>query len=432
MRNSIIPIFKQLFWQNKTCRNLFLLSKLELLDTKEISYDGSTTYVSFPRIILSNINKGDEHELAKINIRSESNAIFNQGLIDQTMNLYQPIITKFLQDRLGNSFNKIIEEINKSPGKFVLKTFKLFMNDKEHIEGSVLDLLKSYEFIPRHLKSFNELDAYFHKETIHKKFKEIFSEENIFNLLEFLKSLKEIHNHYTYKSLYNSNQILVNALHSNDDFESRIKLFDLLYEAEVIMSSIDDSFVECTSCENGTYKGNLVIKINPSKLKNLTCPVCNKPLSYYVPFDMDEELFDMINSKDGLILYICEWLLKEKDLPSRCNITINPDIELDCVFEFNGINYVIETKMYKLSNDENRIHNKLRAHLGKLKSDVEIIKQMEEYQHLEFVPILITNYNKVNGLSNIEKAFNSENTSDIQVRLMDIEGFKKLITQIKM
>ena len=82
-----------------------------------------------------------------------------------------------------------------------------------------------------------------------------------------MKSLKDIYVNESYKSLYESNQVLVNSLFDTDDYVNRLKLFNHLYEAEIITASREDAYVECTNCPPGAYRGTLQLKINPFKLK---------------------------------------------------------------------------------------------------------------------------------------------------------------------
>ena len=80
--DNIIEIFYNFFWKNKACRNLFLLSKEELLDTKKIPFGDKETSLSLPRIIISNIQEKDDFTHETIRIRNENQNIISDGLLE--------------------------------------------------------------------------------------------------------------------------------------------------------------------------------------------------------------------------------------------------------------------------------------------------------------------------------------------------------------
>lgn len=72
---EVTQIFYNLFWQDKACQNLFLLSKEELLDTKRLELEGVSTSISLPRIIISNIQDKEDFNHKTIRLRNETNNI---------------------------------------------------------------------------------------------------------------------------------------------------------------------------------------------------------------------------------------------------------------------------------------------------------------------------------------------------------------------
>ena len=57
--NNIETKFYNIFWQNKACQNLFLLSKEEFLDRDIIPNGKKQTIVAYPRLILSNNSRSE-------------------------------------------------------------------------------------------------------------------------------------------------------------------------------------------------------------------------------------------------------------------------------------------------------------------------------------------------------------------------------------
>jgi hypothetical protein len=100
---SVVTLFYKLFWSSPACRNLFLLSKVELLDSHEVKLDDKNRReVSFPRIILSNFDP-EALDYSKIDIRAEKNDVRSEGLIAGNISNYEPLITNFLKEMFGKS-----------------------------------------------------------------------------------------------------------------------------------------------------------------------------------------------------------------------------------------------------------------------------------------------------------------------------------------
>jgi hypothetical protein len=95
--SEIKEIFYNLFWQNKACQNLFLLSKEELLDTKSLDFEGNSASISLPRIIISNIESREDFTHETIRIRNENIYIRTENLLNSKIELYAPLITEVTQ-----------------------------------------------------------------------------------------------------------------------------------------------------------------------------------------------------------------------------------------------------------------------------------------------------------------------------------------------
>ncbi len=411
--SEIKEIFYNLFWQNKACQNLFLLSKEELLDTKNLDFEGNSASVSLPRIIISNIESKEDFTHETIRIRNENINIRTENLLNSKIELYTPLITNFLEGKFGKSLEKVINDFNHDPWKLIGKAVTLFIDGEDNFEKTIIEFLQEYGFIGKQIKSFVDLEHYFQKEAISKNVKSILSENNIWNFLEFLKAIKDIYVNESYRSLYNSNQILVNALYNTDNFHSRLHLFSLLFESGIISPSNEDAFIECASCQPGTYRGVFQLKINPKKLKELKCPVCSTELTYYVPYELHRDIYNIVKLQDGLLQDALCNLLTFNKVEFKTNQKYLKDIELDCIYKYDQAIYVVECKMYKISTTRDKLKKKVRAHFGKLVSDITRIKEGAKKNKENIRPTLLVNIIDNEFLSEIERELKEQNKDEI-------------------
>lgn len=429
--SEIKEIFYNLFWQNKACQNLFLLSKEELLDTKILEFEDNSSSLSMPRIIISNIENKEGFIHETIRIRNENHNIRSENLLNSKIELYTPILTNFLEGKFGNSLEKLINDFENDPWELLGKGITLLTGDEEEFEKTIIDFLQEYGFVGHHLNSFKELEQYFEKETISKNIKSVLSENNLWNFLEFLKSVKDIYVNESYRSLYNSNQILVNALYDTDNYKSRIQLFSLLFESGILLASNEDAFIECVHCEPGTYKGVFQLKLNPQKLQELKCPVCSKELTYYVPYELHRDIYDIVKLQDGFLQHALINLLPKYAIEYKTNQHFLNDIEIDCLFKNNKTVHIVECKMYKVSTPKEKLKSKIRKHFGKLTSDVKRIDEFENKKRDIIQPILLVNLIDDALLKEIELELWANNSDDISQKTMvlNISLFESFLSQ---
>jgi hypothetical protein len=420
--SEIRDLFYHIFWQHKSCRNLFLLSKEELLDTKFIEIENTTATISFPRIILSNVSKNDETH-NKIAIRSDKHAHGSEITIQNNIQYYTPIITNFIQNKFGKSFEKLRNDIEKKPIRFIIKVIKQLSGGGKSFEINTLKLLKEYHIVGNHINAFTELDEYIGKEVIQKNVKSIFkAEENVRDFLEMTKAIKDIYLNQLYRSLYNSDQILTNALHDTDNFEDRLNTMDLLLDAGIIDYTREDVFVECHHCKPGQYKGVLQIKIRPNHLKDLICPVCKKQLVYYVPYQIHDEIYQIIKSTDGVLLDAITNLLDGKRLKYEKNKKMLHDVEVDCYLYGIEFDYIIETKMYVIDDDPIKKGRKIKEHLSRLRKVAEQIAKSNPNRQCK--SILVININKTETIKELVP------TVPYDIEVLNIEGFREFVAKI--
>jgi hypothetical protein len=370
---KIEPIFFDLFWRHKSCQNLFLLSKEEFLDTKAFTFGENPVSISFPRIILSNIESKEDYTHSKIKIRTESYATSSEALIKRTFERYEPLIKAFIESKFGESIALIVKDFSENPMELISEIIMSLFSSDEEIEKCIIGFLHKYKLVGYHITTFKQLGEYIETEGVNKNLRELVSEQNMWAVLELAKSFKDRYVTEIYKSLHNSNQILVSSFHEMDNYADRIKLFSMLYDAQIIKPSSEDSFIECTSCEPNTYRGVFTLKINPEQLKKIKCPICNTSVTYYVPYELNKVIYNIVKEKDGLLLKALDDKLKRNKIRHTLNKTFLTDIEIDCLYAVKKKVYVVETKMYKQNTTPKKLQSKLKEHFAKLVNDTERI-----------------------------------------------------------
>lgn len=397
--------FYHLFWSNPSCQNLFLLSKEELLETRAFGTDEYSFQYSTNRIIVSNSEDNQGEFRDTIKTRSELYNMEIDSLLNDKLELLKPIIEQFFDSKFKKSIEKVGYDIENKPLKFLTRILKIAF-DEENRETKVIEFLHGYGFVGKHLKSFKEIEANIGRSLMPSKNNALINEKTIHTFFDGVKFIKELYVNHSYKNLYNSNQVLVNTLNSEDNFQSRIKLFGELYDSQIITPSKDDAFIECTHCDRLTYRGVFQLRLNPKKLKDLKCPVCSNELTYFVPYELDDDIYKAVKSHDGLLLdALCEKLTSH-NLPYVLNRKFLNDVELDCIFKSEGKIYFVETKMYKQNNTtQEKLVSKIKEHFSKLIKDVERIEGDEEFKGLEIIPILLINLNDKTAIRTVLQYF---------------------------
>ncbi|WP_294670049.1 hypothetical protein [uncultured Fluviicola sp.] len=327
----------------------------------------------------------------------------------------------FIDKHFGKPFEKIKEDF-KEPQELIGRIVPALITKKGNFEEVILDELHHYGFAGKHIKTFEELEIYYKTDFVRKKIEDALSDGTIYDVLTFLRNIKELYLGELYKGMYASNQVLVNSLNAEDNFESRINLFELLFEAELISYGSEDVFVECHHCDPGMYKGSLHVKLKPKKLKQLTCPICQKEVTYFASFDIHQELFSIIKANDGLLLDALEYLLGHRKLSFRSNLIFNElkGLEIDCVFEINSVIFIIETKMFKLNTENRKLATKIKRSASKLDKDTKILLEKHPVDK-EVRSILLLN------ITNEETLMKLVEDIDTTVEIMSLSSIKRIL-----
>ncbi|PDS24593.1 hypothetical protein [Flavobacterium branchiophilum] len=386
-----------------------MLSKEELLETTTIG-DGENAFsYSLPRITISNAQESGYNVHNTIKFRNETHNIFLDGSLNAKIEYFTPILEDFFDKHFRKSFEKLINDFDKKGLNLFFRAIKI-LTDAENREKHSIKFLKEYGFIGQNIETFKQIETNFERRLIPKKGNELINENTINTFFECIKFIKELYINHSYKKLYNTNQILVNTLNSEDNFTSRLKLFHLLYDNRIIAPSSEDAFIECSHCDPGTYKGVFQLRINPSKLKDLKCPVCSKEVTYFVPYQLHKEIYEIVKSKDGLLLDAYCNILESKKYRYKTNQHFLDDIEIDCIFKDSNYTYIVEAKMFKLNTTTNKLKNKIRKHFGKLINDVARLQKLQEFNGLFLKPILLVNVIDTNLIQEIEVELKEKNT----------------------
>lgn len=408
--------FYNIFWKEKTCQNLFMLSKHELLDTITIE---SLSYFT-NKIIISNDNKVVNDTNKIVQYRSEHQMIEIESMIQEKIEHFKPLLDHFINHRFKKSIDLLQKDVEEKGLRLLMKIIKILF-DEERREELSIKFLKEYKFIGNNINSFKDLSENIQKQLIPKKGNKLINEVNISIFMELVRFVKDFYEYNIYKKLISSNQILVNTRSVEDNFESRIKMFKLLYDAKILLNSSEDAFIECTHCDPDTYKGVFKLKVNPSKLEKLKCPVCNEILTYYVPYKLENEIFEIVKSQDGLLLDALTYKLEENNIKYKVNQHYENDIEVDCVFETQDGVYIIETKMYQNNNQDRKIVSKIKEDYGKLLKDYKRLKKIIGKEK-NLIPILLIN---ILDETVINEAIQDINNTQIFVRNIQTLKFSK-------
>ncbi|MFC3809755.1 hypothetical protein [Lacihabitans lacunae] len=403
------------------------MSKEELLETHEIGQGQTRLIYPTNRIIISNAFH-NANKLRRVQSRSEIYDINVKDFANEKIEYLRPYFEEIYTQRLKSPIDRISEDFKKNKINIVGKLGETFANPEE-IEQKIFILLQEYGFIDKSLNSFQEIKDSLDRFFMPKKNKEIINEITVKNLFEIIKSIKELYVNNSYKRLYQTNQVLKNSLTGNVEFYSKLALFTELYEAKILNTSKEDSFVECIQCEHLTYKGVLQIKTSPQNLENLKCPFCNTELTYFVPYELNTEIYEVVKSKDGLLLdAFCNTLL-ENEINFSINDKFLGDIEVDCIFEDESKKYVAEVKMYKLNTTIEKLKSKVRNHFGKLKEDAERLLTLPEFQKKELIPILLINFQDNNFIDELQAELKLANKDELSqnIRILNLIQIKEML-----
>lgn len=414
--------FYRIFWKNEECRSIFSMHKEQLLE--KLNYDilGTKKTLYNKQIVLSNTFKFKKHQFNLLDQRTDNTKIDINTAIDTKVTdiVRQENVQNLLEIRLGKTIEKVKQKTSETSLGQLKLGLKLINSLSD--EKKLIALLQEFHVLPKNISTSNEMGEYF-KNLLN----EFVNSEVIVNSLDVFDKVSDLYSAYIYKRLAETNQFYIEALFSDKNFKDRINLFDILYESNFIKKSNNKTFYECLNCERGVYKGVVSLRIIPSNLKKLKCPVCDKEVLYLSPYELDEEIYhDIVNEKDGLISVAANHLLTENEFIIHKNFIIPPNTELDFVAFKNNNIYIIESKVYKLDTPEHTQASNLRTTI-----DNYINKKYQSlinYGYYNFDFIILTNYTNPNVYSSVKSEY-SDKIKQYRIRLHTLDDFKRYVEE---
>lgn len=418
--------FFNIFWGSKVCRSIFLLHKTELLECKSVDIDGIEKEVFRPRIIVSNnFEKRETNTVLQLNADNLQLRVENS--FDYKSKILKPKIEVLIEQKFGKSIKKLEADLS-SKTKALALFFKIAktLANSEKREKSSIELLQKYGFIGNQINSFEELGKYL-ESILKKNLKNIISEEHLFHFYDTLELARFYYYSVMSKSMLKSNKILVEALHDQEHYQNRLELLSLLQDSGILYAGQSETYFQCLNCQPGTAFGSALLNIRVKNLNKFKCPVCQTPFFYLAPLFINNEVYQKIINKDGLLLFAVGDALQQSNYKFEYNHIIKPDIEVDIiVWKYNHIHFLIEVKMFTLNSTERKLVQKIKKSLVEIKKQIDKLKGNKDYESVKYV--LVTNIMDEALLKQVrEETFNDINNYNIEIQ--SIDRFKKYIDE---
>ncbi len=384
MEKLVLQQFYNLFWGNESCQEIFLNHKEQLLEKDEIEIGSKKQFTYLPRLVLSNSLKKrgidkrlvERIESKKIELNHALEGLFSEKLIKH------PEIEQKLKSRFEKPFEIVVSKLNGS--KITQTRFLTEIASSVISEKRLLKFLRKYGFIGDEIKSFDQLSNSI-EHFIENEINRLTQKDSFQELLNGINDLSEFYSNHKFDALMNANAFYLDVLYDKDNYQSRLDLFDNLYDIDVLQGGHYKTYYECTNCNVGVFSGNVSLNVTPSKVK-LKCPNCNKEVFYLAPYKIHSEITNHITHKDGLLFFAIKSCLLDKGISFLENYIIGPDIEIDIAITKNqGILEIIEVKQFKTDRPEDtQLHN-LRDALSKIgKRRQKLIEIDGNYEYVRF------------------------------------------------
>lgn len=426
--SNTVKKFHNIFWQNKACRNLFLLNRDELLEHHEITLETLKRVVYSNVIVITNESERDSN-FQLLETRVQNRNLDHEFSLEQKLSIYKPKFEKFFEEHYQKSFEKLEKDL-KNPLRLIplfRKVCRLF--DEKKFESALLDLLQEYYFVGQNVKNLEQLEIHFFG-MIKKHFGMIVNEETTFHFYDSIESIKNLYTNIIYTRLLKSKRIIAKYLDSKDNFQERLNMLDLLYEAKIIENVNQEAFFECTNCDQNIFKGTMYLKIRPNKLAKFKCPNCEKGVFYLAPYKLNEEIYKLITQNDGIIIHLLAEILNERKIKSETNIPVSELIngnyansEIDLAVKQDGVyKYVFETKMLHANNEPRKHIKKIHSALNETYNLKEILEAKGEANKITRY-YLILNLDDEEIINEAKQTFTKVGTNG-EINVMSLEAFK--------
>lgn len=406
MATSVTEKFYSIFWANEACQEIFLLHKEQLLEKEEINMaeNGKKSFYT-KRFVVSN-SKGRDEQVDKLFQRIKNREIDATHSLSEVgiKNFDSSKIEKYFKEKFGQGINEVSTKVDKGSlhqVKFLMEATSSLFSEKRFLK-----FLQKYKFVPSELSTVEELADFFEK-LLKTEVSNLLTPERIAEIISSLDQIVLYYQNIYVDSLLELNNFYSDVLSDKGNFKSRIQLFDQLYEAGVLEGGKLKTYYECLSCKQDTFTANATVNAPPSKIK-IKCPICTQELFYLAAYEITTEIFNHIQSKDGLLLKAICYLADRKGIVYDCNSHILGDVEADIVFyQEKSISDIVEVKMYKTDRPEDTTETNLETDLRKFLSNREkLVKNSPAFAKVQFH--FVTNILQEDYYFHLRDTFRSE------------------------
>lgn len=378
--------FYHLFWTDSICQAIFSSHKTQLLeDEVELIVTKEKFYAQ--RLVLTNSQKRKSGtQIAKRNENENIELIHNlqtatKRYFDETK------IESYINNKFGKAIKTVEKDLTKTGGwlKLAIKLVSSLDSEKD-----LFKLLADYHIIPKEIENIEQFGKHVESE-FNTHLTAFLKRENLSDLAISIDLISTYYNHKIKNNLVSATKHYTDTLFDNENYQDRLDLFDNLYEIGVIKGGKLKSYYECVHCPPNTFNGILTLNIKPSSLK-LKCPSCAKELFYIVPYELDNEIYNNIVHKDGILFFAIQYLLEQYNYKFIPNHHYPPDIEFDfCLLNEEQLIYeIIEVKMFKTDRPEDTQLSNIRDAVAQIKKAIN--KLVTIYPDYKTIPkSIVTN-----------------------------------------
>lgn len=381
--------FYHLFWNDDTCQNIFLKPKTELLEN-EVELVVKKEHAYPPRLVLSNSLKQKKLGDAVIQ-RSEYQHIEVWHNLQTSAKKFfsEDVVKSYFEKRFGKAIAKFNEDV--SGGTHILKEIVSLVSSLKN-EQSFLKYLSKYEIVPKGINSVEELLKYYEK-MIKEDVKKYLTNQNLIEIVITLDLVSAYYNQKVKDNLMAATTHYTDVIYNNENFGSRVALFDKLFEIGVLSGKEYKSYYECVNCEPDTFNGVITINVKPSKLL-IKCPNCSKEVFYAVPYKIHPDIYTHIIHSDGLLFFAIKHLLDDTKTNHRADEKYLHDVQIDFTI-YDEVGFpaeAYEVKMFKTDRPTDTTIKNLKETVGQVKKIKEKMSAINpEWKNLPY--LIISNIN---------------------------------------
>jgi isopentenyldiphosphate isomerase len=361
--NAVQKKFFNLFWSETVCQQIFSKHRSELLENEVELIVSQETF--FPqRIVLTNSQAQKVRKTAETRTENENIELVHRLQSTARKYLNDEEVEKYALSKLSRTIAKVENDISKEGGWVKLGIKIISSLDSEE---DLFRLLTDYYLVPEGIRNMEHLLVYLEKKAL-EEFREIVRKENLYDLAISIDLISTYYNYKIKHNLLEATKHYTDTLYNDENFNSRLPLFDTLYETDVIIGGKLKGYYECVECGPNKFNGIITTDIKPSRLA-FDCPSCKSNLLYMVPYEIDQGIYQNIIDKDGLLFHAIGYLLEKHNYAFVANSNYLEDVELDFVIKGNNgiITDIVEVKMFKTNRPLDTQVGNIRDAVSKIK-----------------------------------------------------------------